>query len=167
MLKRSFFLSLAGGLLASLAFATPSQAGSTLVTTDVTFGITKPMGTTVTDFSVAYTPVDPIANLMITSSSGLSGLSITESAANTIEVAFTKSSMGSVSYTFTTGASADGVASLYLTPAFSGQSSTIKAASTSLSVTATVPEPSTVALLGIGMTGLLAFRRLFKRPSAA
>jgi hypothetical protein len=30
-----------------------------------------------------------------------------------------------------------------------------------------VPEPSSLALLGIGMTGFLAFRRLFKRNSAA
>ena len=30
-----------------------------------------------------------------------------------------------------------------------------------------VPEPSSVALLGIGMTGFLAFRRLFKRHAVA
>jgi hypothetical protein len=35
-------------------------------------------------------------------------------------------------------------------------------------ITATsVPEPTSLALLGIGMTGFLAFRRLFRRPSVA
>jgi hypothetical protein len=31
----------------------------------------------------------------------------------------------------------------------------------------TIPEPTSIALLGIGMTGFLAFRRLFKRTSVA
>lgn len=36
-----------------------------------------------------------------------------------------------------------------------------------VSEVAAVPEPTSLALLGIGMTGFLAFRRLFKRPSVA
>jgi len=36
-----------------------------------------------------------------------------------------------------------------------------------LAVSETIPEPSTMALLGIGMTGFFAFRRLFKRHATA
>ena len=53
MLKRSFFLSLAAGLLASLAFATPSMAGGSLTaTTDA--DIIAPSVTTSTDVEITY-----------------------------------------------------------------------------------------------------------------
>ena len=44
---------------------------------------------------------------------------------------------------------------------------TLSVISQGYSSTTSIPEPSSIALLGIGMTGFLAFRRLFKRASAA
>src|SRR5262249_10540488 len=109
-----------------------------------------------------------ISNLMIVSSSGLSGLSISESAANTVEVKFDPASSGSVVFTFETNAAPGGVGSLTLAPSFSGQSQAVTGATTSLTVTAAaVPEPPSLALFGIGMTGFLAFRRFLKKTSVA
>jgi len=48
-----------------------------------------------------------------------------------------------------------------------GASITISFVNQVFSSQGTVPEPSSVALLGIGMTGFLAFRRFFKRTSVA
>jgi hypothetical protein len=42
-----------------------------------------------------------------------------------------------------------------------------KTGSTTLSFTPVVPEPTSLALMGIGMSGLVAFRRLFKRSVVA
>jgi len=43
--------------------------------------------------------------------------------------------------------------------------STVSIVNQAFSSTPSVPEPTSIALLGIGMTGFLAFRRLFKRTS--
>jgi hypothetical protein len=171
-MKRSLFLSLAAGLLTSLTLVGPSHAGSTLVTTSTSFDITAPAGTTVTDLVISYTPVDAITNLTVVSSTGLGTPTLVADSpgANQVEVDFGATSSGSIVFTFQTSASPGSVASLFLTPTFSGQSSNITGATTSLNVTAaaiSTPEPSSVALLGIGITGFLAFRRLFKRPSVA
>ena len=78
-MKRSLLLTLAAGLIASLAFATPSQAGSmTVVTTTVSFSI-SPSSVTATNVEVTYSTVDPISDLLL-GTTNLSGVTLSESA---------------------------------------------------------------------------------------
>ncbi len=63
MMKRSFFLSLAAGLLASLAFTTPSEAGA-VVTTALAWSGLSPEPTSITiDFSTATGPISDLTFL--------------------------------------------------------------------------------------------------------
>ena len=48
-----------------------------------------------------------------------------------------------------------------------GQTGQSTSLSTTLAFSSPVPEPTAFALLGIGMTGFLAFRRHFKRTSVS
>ena len=167
MTKRSFFLTVAG-LLASVAFATPSHAGTMfLVTTDVQFNVTA--GGPATDITASYTPaVDPISDLKITPgmTGGLTGLAISEIGPNTVEITFTGSNATNgtnLQWTYETAQSSQLMISGGLSPA--GVKWTLSASVVETQVG--VPEPTSLALLGIGMTGFLAFRRLFKRRAVA
>jgi len=166
MTKRSFFLTVAAGLLASVAFATPSQAAPETVTTTVSFSALS--GGNVSDFTITYTPaVDPIGlPITLTSSTNITSPTFTEGAptpgANTVHLTFNPVASGAFVFTFTTGSNSPVTFSNF---SFSGTSANT---SNTVAVSSTIiPEPTSMALLGIGMSGFLAFRRFFKRSSVA
>jgi PEP-CTERM motif len=152
MMNRSVFLSLAAGILASLAFASPSQAA----TQNVTANFTVTGGGTASDIEIIFSGA--ITDVTITSTN----LTITPPffSGDNVILNFTPASSGFVNFTET--GSGVGTSQFELT----GVTGNVTASN--LAVTfASVPEPTSIALLGIGMTGFLAFRRLFKRTAVA
>jgi PEP-CTERM motif len=166
---RSLMLCMAAGLVATLAFVTPSQAGSTLVTTDLTYSLTGAGNPTLTDIQIQYSSVDPISDLKMVSGT-FTGVVLSEPHPNLVEITFNRTGSGTIEFTFVTGAAPGSV-----TGFFTGHSGVItgSAPATETSVVTVtsapigVPEPASIALLGIGMTGFLAFRRFFKKTSVA
>ena len=166
MTKRSLFLTLAAGFLASVAFATPSRAGSELYDITASFHIV-PTNVTVTDMEISITAF-PESSFKTVDNGGLSGLTYGTNTnsqfGDQIVVNFspTETTTGNLVFQFTgpTGLALDGP--FYVT----GNSAPFTASGIAVALTV-VPEPSSMALLGIGVTGLLAFRRMFKRPTSA
>jgi hypothetical protein len=165
MMKRSLFLALAAGLLATLAFASPSQAGSVTVDTTASFTITEPAGATASDVSFSYNST-AITDLTLVSAPA--GTSITSDGVSVVTLDFSPPTGGPVSLEWTFKDPGPGPIGVVTAFQFSGTPVQF-GATTSFHVTnpAGVPEPASLALLGIGMTGFLAFRRFFKKTSVA
>jgi PEP-CTERM motif len=160
MTKRSLFLSVAAGLLASAVLATPSRAGTEFLTT-ITYSGANPL---LTDIDVFYpTATGTISGL--TNLSPSSGVTASISGTNEVVLAISPASAaGTIS--FDLAATGSIPSTVDLEEVFGTNSSGSVTIGYSIA-DASVPEPSSIALLGIGVTGFLAFRRLFKRNSVA
>ena len=162
MMKRSFLLTAAFTVLSTLAFATPSQAG-----TYTTQAIFVNGGPAANDFEATFTGTGgSLANLTVFNPVGTMS-SITGGNSITIDFATPLPTNGVLDFTFTTTTAVIGIASSVWTYTGGGSAATGPPIFFHTQPTALVPEPTSMALLGIGMTSFLAFRRFFKRNSIA
>jgi hypothetical protein len=173
MMKRSVFLSVACGLLVSLACTTPSQAGGTLVTTIANFGSLYPPTTpTLTSVEFTYTGAGTISSLGSFQDGAVyyNGSTYTVVAplplmisGDTVTLSFASPvTWFSGSFTFLSSVPYADANSISVSANVPLANNT-----PTLSFANAVPEPPAMALLGIGMTSFLAFRRFFKRWSIA
>jgi hypothetical protein len=178
MMRRSVFLALAAGLITSVVFTAPAQAGLTFVDTKAFFEITPATSTTTeVDFfyqdhlgAILASMTGPVVVnhdgglgvLTFTILPATSEIKVTFGAANHTDGAIGPPPTPGLDFTFTTTNAPNDVflkdMVVVVTPGNSAAQSVLVSA---------VPEPGSWALLGIGMTGFLAFRRYFKKTRAA
>jgi hypothetical protein len=170
MRRSAFFLALAAGLVASLAFTSPSHAGSLLIETGVTI---TPNGTGGTAGDVEITYVDgtlatgaPLAGSI--SGSLASDVSSITSTGSTVTIDFTTPTTGGgLIFEYDVASGSPTVGSFNLSDTTGSTFLNPIGLSVGSQLTSAVPEPASFALLGIGMAGFFAYRRLFKRNATA
>jgi len=137
-------------------------AAGTTVDYALTYVVTAPKGELLTDAYLALT-----GGVF----AGTGSISVGETLRNAATGAFITNMETSIPGSLVTTATFAGVQSILVTKDMilvgGSAGATVSIVDQGFSSTPGVPEPTSMALLGIGMTGFLAFRRLFKRTSVA
>jgi len=165
MPKRSFAMALAMALFASLALSAPSQAGYVTTVSALNGG---PQAAD--DLEVIFANTGgPVSNIKVTVSGAPVGSAdpISSTSGWGVEINFSSPlAVGSgVAFTFDSTSAPTGIISAEWTYKTTPPSSAPAPLTSIIGTTATVPEPASMALLGIGMAGFLSFRRFFKRKA--
>jgi hypothetical protein len=163
MSKRSFLCATLA-LLAGLAWATPSRAAGTIITTTISFQADSP-GLTEIDLTYSTGGGTLSAETPGTLSGGAGTAALV---GNVVQLKFSPADTGPFGpFTFSMLDSA--TTAVTATPTFTPANTSLTSFSFNIQqvLQSSVSEPSTMALLGIGMTGFLAFRRFFKKTSVA
>jgi hypothetical protein len=162
MPKRTFTMAIAVALFASLALSAPSQAG--FVTTVTAFNSGAPAddlevifngtGGSISNINVSFSGAPVGSTEVIASGDGVkidfsSPLATASAVQFTFDSVFAPASISSAEWTFKSGAPVSAPDVSFIT------------------TMASVPEPSAIVLLGVGMAGLFVGRRFFKRSAAA
>jgi hypothetical protein len=153
MRRSSLFLTAAVGLLASFALAVPTHAGT--ITIAGTYDI-SPANVLELEFAFSSAVSTPTG----TSSSPLGSFSA--SGDNVLfDLPAPGAPSGSLSFTVMTTGFYEGTSVASFTGIPAGFHLNF------VPTTGSVPEPTSIVLLGIGVVGFFTYRRLFKRPATA
>lgn len=158
MKKRWLFLALALGVVASLASATPSQAGTIYITQAIFLNTS---GKAANDFEAIFTGAGgSISNVTVFTPAGAGTVG---SGGNIVRLQFSPAlaNFGVLDFQFQTTSSPIKFSS----GSWTYENHNPKAAKPPVYIhtSQVVPEPTSMVLLAIGMTGFLALRRFFKR----